>query len=67
MRRFLLARIAAVRRKGAIERLAIDILRVRRQMRLHRRRKLAVGPVRQGRSLYVGGNSLSETIIFSFN
>ena len=35
MSRLLLARIAGMCRKGVIERLAIDVLRMRRQMALH--------------------------------
>jgi hypothetical protein len=47
MRRFLLARIAAMSGKGMVEGLAINVLRVRRQVRLHRRGKILVAAVRQ--------------------
>jgi hypothetical protein len=45
---FLLARIALVRRKSVVERFPINVLRVRRQMVTHRRRKVFVAAIWHG-------------------
>jgi hypothetical protein len=49
VRRFLLTRVAGVGREGMVEGLAVDVLGMRRQMPLHRDRKVAVAPVRHDR------------------
>ncbi len=50
VRRFLLARFASVLGKSMIKRLAINVLRVRRQVALHRLRQIVIGSVRHGNS-----------------
>jgi hypothetical protein len=51
VRALLLVRITRVRREGMIEGLAIDVLGVRRKVRLYRSRQIAIGSVWYGRHL----------------
>jgi hypothetical protein len=52
MRGFLLARIAGMGGEGVIEGLAIDVLRVRRQMVLHGGGQIVIGSVGHGGSAF---------------
>jgi hypothetical protein len=50
MRRFFLTRIVGMGLEGMIECLALDVLRMGRQMGLHRKGKIVIGLVRHGLS-----------------